>query len=354
MLLVGLTGGIASGKSTVAREMSRLGALVVDADVLAREVVEPGTPGLASVVAEFGDGVLAGDGSLDRSALAQLVFADDGARRRLEAIVHPAVGERFARFVEQAPRDAVVVHDVPLLVENGLGDRYHLVVVVDVPAHERERRLVTERGLTADEARARIAAQADDGARRAAADVLLGNDRPLADTLDAVRRLWRDRVLPFEENVRESRPAERGPAAVVDPPAGDPWAAQAGRILARLRRAGGSSVVDAEHIGSTAVPGLAATDVLDLQLGVETLEDADALAGSLARAGFPPVPGRSQDTSTPDDPDPAQGGERLHANADPGRAVDVHVRVAGSPGWRDALSRRDSMRDGVDGRAVRS
>jgi dephospho-CoA kinase len=195
-VLVGLTGGIASGKSTVARMLAELGAQVVDADALAREVLEPRTPGLAAVVDRFGTGVLSADGALDRAALAGVVFADEAARRDLEAIVHPAVGERFAAVVAAAGAGSVVVHDVPLLVENGLAPRYDLVVVADAPSDVRLERAVA-RGLSREQASARIAAQATDGDRRAVADVLVDTDVDVTATRDAVAALWRERVRPL-------------------------------------------------------------------------------------------------------------------------------------------------------------
>ena len=175
MLSVGLTGGIGSGKSTVAAELARLGAVVVDADRIAREVVEPGTPGLAAVAAEFGPEVLRPDGSLDRPALAARVFADPAALRRLGEITHPLVAAESRRRQEVAPPGAVVVHDVPLIVENGLADQYDVVVVVGADEDTRTARLVASRGMTEDDARARIRAQAGDDARRAVSDVWLDN-----------------------------------------------------------------------------------------------------------------------------------------------------------------------------------
>ncbi|TGO04563.1 Dephospho-CoA kinase [Serinibacter arcticus] len=195
-MLVGLTGGIASGKSTLARMLAELGAQVVDADALAREVLEPGTPGLAAVVDRFGTGVLDAAGSLDRAALAGVVFSDEAARRDLEGIVHPAVGARFAAVVAAAATGTVLVHDVPLLVENGLAPRYDLVVVADAPADVRLERAVA-RGLSREQAAARIAAQASDADRRAVADVLVDTDVDVVTTRDAVAELWRTHVLPL-------------------------------------------------------------------------------------------------------------------------------------------------------------
>lgn len=191
---VALTGGIGSGKSSVARRLAALGAVVVDADAIAREVVEPGTPGLAAVVADFGPEVLTADGSLDRAAMAGIVFADPERRRALEAIVHPLVGQRSAELIAAAPTGAVVVYDVPLLAESaGTGrDRtgeFDAVVVVEAPLEDRVVRLVA-RGLTEDDARARIAAQATDEQRRSLADHVIANDADLA-ALDAqVDALW--------------------------------------------------------------------------------------------------------------------------------------------------------------------
>lgn len=210
MLTVGLTGGIGSGKSTVSAELARLGAVVIDADQLARAVVAPGTPGLDAVVAEFGDDVLAPDGSLDRAALAARVFGDPAALQRLGAITHPLVAEESRRLQAAAPEDAVVVHDVPLIVENGLADRYDLVIVVGADEDTRVGRLVAHRGMSEQDARARIRAQADDAARRAVADVWLDNSGRPEELRDAVGRLWRERLVP--ERDRRAQGAGRDPA----------------------------------------------------------------------------------------------------------------------------------------------
>lgn len=190
MLKVGLTGGIGSGKSEVARRLAALGAVVVDADALAREAVAPGSGGLAAVVAEFGPGVLDADGALDRTALGRLVFADEDKRAALEAIVHPYVGRRSAELMAAAPADAVVVYDVPLLVEKHLESGYDLVVVVEAPEDVRIRRLAEHRGLAEDDARARIAAQATPEQRAAVADVVLDNDGDLEALQASVDALW--------------------------------------------------------------------------------------------------------------------------------------------------------------------
>jgi dephospho-CoA kinase len=191
MLRVGLTGGIGAGKSEVARLLASYGAVLIDADRIAREVVEPGTPGLAAVVAEFGPGVLAGDGTLDRPALGRIVFGDDGRRAALNAIVHPLVRDRSAELEAAAADDAIVVQDVPLLVENGMTGHFDVVLVVDASTGTRLDRLVRLRGMAQDEARARMAAQATGEERRAAADLIIDNDGPLEGLEPRVREVWR-------------------------------------------------------------------------------------------------------------------------------------------------------------------
>ena len=197
-MLIGLTGGIGAGKSAVASRLRALGALVVDADAVAREVVAAGTPGLAAVVAEFGTAVLDADGTLDRAALGALVFADADAdaRARLNAIVHPLVARRSAELVAAAPRDAVVVHDVPLLVENGLAPGYELVVVVEADEAARVQRLRADRGMSEQDIRRRMSAQATDAQRRAVADIVLDNSGSPAELDEKVDRLWADSLAP--------------------------------------------------------------------------------------------------------------------------------------------------------------
>ncbi len=213
MLRIGLTGGIGAGKSTVAERLRELGATVIDADRLAREVVEPGTPGLAAVTEEFGPGVLRPDGRLDRPALGRIVFADPGRLAALNAIVHPLIGARTQALVEAAPAGAVLVHDVPLLVENHLAAGYQLVVVVHAPETERIRRLVEDRGMSEDDARARVAAQAGDEQRRAVADVWIDNSGTREETIRQVDAAWRDRIEPL-------RAADPGHDADPDPDPG--------------------------------------------------------------------------------------------------------------------------------------
>ncbi|GAA3005165.1 dephospho-CoA kinase [Streptomyces drozdowiczii] len=190
MLKVGLTGGIGAGKSEVSRLLVGHGAVLVDADRIAREVVEPGTPGLAAVVEEFGPGILTPEGTLDRPALGAIVFADPDRLAALNAIVHPLVRDRSAELEKAAGPDSVVVHDVPLLTENGLAPLYDLVVVVDAAPETQLDRLVRLRGMTEADARARMAAQVTREQRRAVADVVIDNDGPVEELADRVRAVW--------------------------------------------------------------------------------------------------------------------------------------------------------------------
>ncbi|CCH69154.1 Dephospho-CoA kinase [Phycicoccus elongatus Lp2] len=340
MLRVGLTGGIGSGKSSVAARLAGLGAVVIDADRIAREVVEPGMPSLTAIRERFGPSVVSDDGILDRAGLGRIVFGDRAALRDLEAITHPAIWARTAELFAAAPDDAIVVHDMPLLVEAGMTGEYHLVLAVLTDTETRVQRLVEHRGIPEDDARQRIAAQADDDARRAAADVLLDNNGSPEDLATAVDALWQSRIVPFGEALR-SGTRSRAATSAQSPP--DPtWPAQAARLLARIGHALGDRVVALEHIGSTAVPDLPAKDVIDLQVGVRHLTEADgaAFVADLASAGFVRVPGVDHDNAK----DGGTWPKRLHGSVDPGRVAHVHVRAVGSPGWDWAIDVRDWLR----------
>ena len=329
MLRVGLTGGIGSGKSTVAARLVERGAVLVDSDRIARDVVAPGTPGLGAIADAFGAAVLAADGSLDRPALAAVVFDEPAAREKLNGIVHPLVRRRSTELIAAAPGDSIVVQDIPLLVEGGMAARFPLVVVVHAAAVVRVQRLVAQRGMSESDARARIAAQADDAARRAVADVWLENTGRTETLAAAVDALWDRRLVPFAADLAADRAAPSSTTLV----AADPeWPAQAARLVARVATAAGERGRHVAHIGATAVPGLPARDVIDLQLGVASPDDADALRDQLADAGFVRV---------------GSG----YASADPGRPAFLHVRRVESPGWRNALRLRDWLRSDAAGRA---
>lgn len=190
MFRLGLTGGIGSGKSTVSARLASHGAIVIDYDALAREAVKPGTPALAAIVERFGDGVIAADGTLDRPALGAVVFGDDTARHDLEAITHPAIFDLAIAREATVPDDAVVVHDHPLLVEVGMDAFCDLVIVIDAPENVQLERLMTLRGMTEADARARLAAQTSREERAAAADIVLDNTGSIEDLEARVDEIW--------------------------------------------------------------------------------------------------------------------------------------------------------------------
>jgi dephospho-CoA kinase len=338
VLKVAVTGGIGSGKSTVSARLAEHGAIVVDSDRLAREVVAVGSPGLAAVIERFGPSVLATDGTLDRAALATVVFSDPEARRALEGIIHPRVRARFDELAAAAPPEAVVVNDMPLLVALPVAAAFHLVIGVGADPGVRIQRLIG-RGLAESDARARIAAQIDDEQRRPLTDVWLDNDGTADALVAAVDRLWNERLQPFRTLLLQGAAAPRAGAPVLVPH--DPrWPADAARLLARAGRAAGGDAQRLDHVGSTAVPGLPARDVLDLQVVVPDQAAAGRVAPALARAGFVAVPGPGSDLPRPVHDDPAGRGA-VYVNADPGRAVDLRVWCAADPGWRSALAFRD-------------
>ncbi len=350
MLRVGLSGGIGSGKSTVSDRLAELGALVIDADVLAREVVAVGSEGLAAVAERFGPQVIADNGSLDRAALGSLVFAGGRGRADLEAITHPRIASRTAALMGGAEPGRIIVHDVALLVEKDYGPRYHLVVIVGADEDTRVQRLVRARGMSEDDSRARVAAQATDEQRRAAADIWLDNTGTLDDLTGAVDRLWSQRLTRFNTNLTTGAPGHRSETRTLSR-YDDTWPAQAARLSGRLRRAlddagAGEAVVGLQHIGSTSVPGLIAENVIDLQVVLGRLEDGDdpAVVAALAAAGYPRIEPLRQDDTLPWEPEPVSWCERLHGHADPHRAVNLHLRGVEDPGWRHALLFRDWLR----------
>lgn len=330
MLRIGLTGGIGAGKSTVSATFADCGGVVVDGDVISREVVEPGTEGLAKLVEAFGEDILLPDGALNRPALAAKAFQNDEQRATLNGIVHPLVGKRRQEIIDSVAEGTVVVEDIPLLVETGMAPFFPLVVVVWADEETRVTRLI-KRGLPEHDARARMKAQASDEQRRAIADVLLDNSGTQEELVEKARQLWFDRVLPLAENIRTGRVVRTAPRLVPHDPA---WAADAQRIINRVKAAAGARVLRADHIGSTSVDRLDAQDVVDIQVTVASLEDADEIAGALAAVGYPRVADHDSDVAHDDT---GRWGKRFHGAADPGRAANIHLRVDGWPNQRFAL-----------------
>lgn len=335
MLRIGLTGGIGAGKSTVSATFAECGGVIVDGDVIAREVVEPGTEGLAQLVEAFGDDILLADGALNRPALAAKAFVDDGQRAKLNGVVHPLVARRRQEILDSVHQDAVVVEDIPLLVETGMAPLFPLVVVVSADEETRVERLI-KRGMDEADARARIKAQAPEDQRRAIADVLLDNSGSQGELVEKARDLWYNRVLPLAHNIGTRECAPRIYQLAPYRPA---WAEDASRIIKRLQMACGDKALRVDHIGSTAVPGMDAKDVIDIQITVASLDVADEINDALANVGFPRIDHITADWPHTDDP--ALWHKRIHCAADPGRPANVHVRVDGWPGQQFALLFRD-------------
>ena len=331
MLRIGLTGGIGAGKSTVSRAFAECGGVIVDGDVISREVVQPGSEGLAALVDEFGNDILLPDGALNRPALAAKAFVDEARRVRLNEIVHPLVARRRAEIVAAVSEDQVIVEDIPLLVESKMAPLFPLVIVVHADADERLARLTGQRGMDEADARARIAAQATEQQRREVADVWLDNTGSEGELVEKARDLWYGRIVPFAHNVATGTPvADRQALVAADPS----WPAQAARIAARLNTACGHRAVRIDHVGSTAVAGMDARDIIDMQVTVASLDAAAELTDNLLQAGYPVVgtitadPGDGSDTLWP---------KRFHASADPGRPTHIHIRADGAPNQRFAL-----------------
>jgi dephospho-CoA kinase len=281
MLSLGLTGGIAAGKSLLANRFRELGAVVIDADRLARDVVAPGTPGLAAVVERFGQDILLPDGTLDRPQLGALVFSDDTARLALNAIVHPLVRAAADSLKLDAGPGTIVVQDIPLLVESGQGANFHFVVVVQAPRDERIARMVRDRGMSEADAVARMAAQASDEERAAAADVVILNDGPPEHAVAELDALWHGRLLPFAANLAAGKAAARPGVAAALEPAG---AAGAIRLEQRIRRAVGdlaSCVERADLDAGSLVYELSPAS----EIGPERIISALAAAGFFPRVG---------------------------------------------------------------------
>jgi len=298
VLRIGLTGGIGAGKSTVAAQFAARGVPVIDADVIAREVVEPGAPALDRLAERFGTAIRDESGELDRQALARIAFADAAGTRDLGAIMHPAIAARTRELYTAHAAEPIVVHDVPLLVENDLSPQYHLSILVDVPAELRLRRLVEQRGMDEDDARSRIARQADDEQRRTACDVVLDNSSTPEELRAAFADLFAGRIEPFAHNLQAGTPA-RNPRPATDRPLA------AARLCQRIDYA----LADAQVPGTTAAENTALTG--PLRLSLDTDAAAAELRPALAAAGFFPQ------TTT---------GAGEFSSADPGCAAVLSVR----------------------------
>ncbi len=351
MLRIGLTGGIGAGKSTVSATFRGQGGIVVDGDVISREVVQPGSEGLAALVEAFGEEILLPEGALNRPALAAIAFSDDGKRATLNGIVHPLVAKRREELIAAAPPDAVIVEDIPLLVVSQMAPLFPRVIVVHADADVRVARLIEYRGFSEVDARARIAAQATVEQRKVVADVWVEIHGGPHELEQSALALWLDRIEPFAHNLAAGESVEVAPRLV---PADSTWPEQAGRIVARLQTACGHHATRIDHIGSTAVPGLDAKDVIDVQVTVSSVDVADELADALLAVGYPRIADITDDVAKPDarstNPefdradDPALWRKRLHASADPGRPTNVHIRVDGTPNQQFALLFRDWLR----------
>jgi dephospho-CoA kinase len=354
VLRIGLSGGIGAGKSTVSSTFSELGGIVVDGDVIAREVVEPGTEGLAKLVDAFGRDIVHDSGpmagALNRPALAAIAFSDEEKRQTLNGIVHPLVAHRRSELIAAAADDAVIVEDIPLLVESGMAPMFPLVVIVHADEDLRVKRLIEYRGFSEEDARARIAAQATEEQRRAVADVWLDNSGSAGELVEKARALWHERILPFAHNLDRGEPAASEPVLVPYDPT---WPDQAKRIVARLNTACGHRAVRIDHIGSTAVAGTDAKDVIDMQVTVASPAVADELTDALLAAGYVRGP-LTADVAKPDarstvaefdhTNDESLWHKRIHCSADPGRPTNVHIRVDGWPNQQFALLFVDWLR----------
>lgn len=298
MLSLGLTGGIAAGKSLLSTRFRELGAVVIDADQLARDVVAPGTAGLAAVVRHFGSEILLPDGSLNRAALGARVFSNKTELAALNAITHPLVRAAANDLKLDAGPGAIVVQDIPLLVESGQGPNYHLVVVAQAPRELRLERMMRNRGMSREDALARMAAQASDEERAAVADVVLVNDGTREEAVTALDSLWHGRLLPFAENLTAGRAHNSGADGLLGTPKRDGYAASEARTLARLHHA----------VGEQAVISAVQSDGAESKYNVVPMDGIlpGLVLGALAGAGFFPVPNISGDATVLASADPGQ------------------------------------------------
>lgn len=283
MLFLGLTGGIGAGKSTVSSELDRLGAEIIDADKIAREVVAPGTPGLDLLAAEFGEEIITFDGELDRAKLAQIAFASPERTAALNAITHPLIAERTFERIANAPQDGIVVHDMPLLLESGMQTGYHLTLVVDAPRELRIQRLVKFRGLDAEDVRNRMDKQVSDAVRRAEADILFDNTGTPEQLVEQVREAWDRRLVRMNHNLTYHH-AVFAPAEII---AYRPeWPAEARRAAGRLAKTLAHLAASVTHTGMTAEQGMPAVDVIELTVSPAEAITPAQVVERLVSAGY--------------------------------------------------------------------
>ena len=306
MLSLGLTGGIAAGKSLLAARFRELGAVLIDADQLAREVVAPGTAGLAAVVDHFGAEILLPDGSLNRAALGARVFSDKTELAALNAITHPLVRAAANALKADAGPGTIVVQDIPLLVESGQGPNFHLVVVAQAPRELRLERMIRDRGMSREDALARMAAQATDEERTAVADVVVVNDGTRDEAVAALDSLWHGRLLPFAENLTAVRAHHSASDGLLGTPRLDAEPASIARTLARLQHAAGEQAVISALQPAGDGPTFSAVPLDGIM--------PELVLGALANAGFFPVVD-------------ASGGATMLASADPGQNTRIHLGI---------------------------
>lgn len=288
MLFLGLTGGIGAGKSTVSAELERLGAQIIDADKIAREVVAPGTPGLDMLAAEFGEDIITEAGDLNRPKLAEIAFASADRTAALNAITHPLIGERTFELIAAAPNDGIVVHDMPLLLESTMQPGYQLVLVVHAPQELREKRLVEHRGLKPEDVRNRMAAQVSDEVRRAEADVLFDNSGTPEQLIAQVREVWDVRLVRMNHNLTHHRAVYPSEEIIAHRPE---WAAEARRAANRIRHILGESAASVTHVGMTAQAGMPAVDLINVAVTPADGVSAGAVVDRLRGAGYVPDSG---------------------------------------------------------------